>query len=69
MAGMLDLRNVFELVIDGLDDRAFAQQQLTATSQLAPNRTRRTNPTRTPRIKTTLIAAAMMLARTARTAR
>ena len=28
MAGMLDLRDVFELVIDSLDDRAFAQQQL-----------------------------------------
>ena len=28
MAGMLDLRDVFELVIDGLDDRAVAQQPL-----------------------------------------
>ena len=28
MAGMLDLRDVFQLVIDGLDDRAFTQQQL-----------------------------------------
>src|SRR5918999_2120593 len=42
---------------------------LTAASQLAPNRTRRTTPTRTPRIKTTLTAAAMILARTARPAR
>ena len=28
MARMLDLRNVLELVNDGLDDRSFAQQQL-----------------------------------------
>jgi len=42
---------------------------LTAAAQLAPNRTHRTTPTRTPRIKTTLTAAATMLARTARPAR
>ena len=28
MAGMGNLRNVFELVIDGFDDRTFASQQL-----------------------------------------
>ena len=33
MAGMLDLRDVFELVIDGLDDRAFPQQQLVKQRQ------------------------------------
>ena len=28
MAGMLDLADVFELVIDGLDDSSFAQEEL-----------------------------------------
>src|SRR5918992_1053494 len=42
-----------------------ANSLLTAASQLTPNRTRRTNPMRTPRIKTTLTAAAIILARTA----
>ncbi len=28
MAGMLDLRNVFELIRDGLDDHSFAQEEL-----------------------------------------
>ena len=28
MAGMLDLTDVFELVIDGLDDGSFAQEEL-----------------------------------------
>ena len=28
MAGMLDLRDVFELIGDGLDDGAFAQKEL-----------------------------------------
>ena len=27
MPGMLDLRNVLQLVVDGLDDRAFSEQQ------------------------------------------
>ena len=27
MSGMFDLRNVLQLIIDGLDDRAFSQQQ------------------------------------------
>jgi hypothetical protein len=33
MAGVLDLRDVFQLVIDGLDDRAFTQQQLVKQRQ------------------------------------
>jgi hypothetical protein len=28
MAGVLDLTDVFELIVDGLDERAFAQEEL-----------------------------------------
>lgn len=41
----------------------------TASSQPLPNRVRRTRPTRTPPISTTLVKAATMWARTARRAR
>jgi len=41
----------------------------TASSQLLPKRMRRTNPTRILVIRTTLVSAATMLARTARLAR
>ena len=33
MAGMLDLRDVFELIGDGLDDGSFAQQELVGPVQ------------------------------------
>ena len=46
-----------------------ANTAATASSQLAPKRTRWTKPTRTPAIHTTRVAAATMLARTARPAR
>ena len=35
MAGVLDLRDVLELVIDGLDNGPFAQQELVAQAQQA----------------------------------
>ena len=35
MAGVLDLADVLELVVDGLDDRPFAQEQLVGRRQQA----------------------------------